>query len=120
MDGNFGSLIFFGFLAAVIIVPQVLKSNDRRRMYDTLRTAYERGQPVPPELLDAMTRRGRVADDVADAYSAHLRPAVDRDLRRWAWASCWWARPSTPGSTTWAAPPRPSRASRPWERCPAA
>lgn len=82
MDGNFGSLIFFGFLAAVIIVPQVLKSNDRRRMYDTLRTAYERGQPVPPELLDAMTRRGRVADDVADAYSAHLRPAVDRDLRR--------------------------------------
>lgn len=77
-----GELIFFGFLAAVIIVPQVLRSNDRRRMYDTLRTAYERGQPVPPELLDAMTRRGRVEDDLAQAYATRTRPAADRDLRR--------------------------------------
>lgn len=82
MGDSIGALAFFGFLAAVIIVPQVLKSNDRRRMYDTLRIAYERGQPVPPELLESMTRRGRAEDDVVEAYSARVRPAADRDLRR--------------------------------------
>ncbi len=75
------TLIFFTFLAAVIIVPQVLRSQDRKRMYDTLRTAYEKGQPVPPEMLEAMTRRTRYApgealETVDPNFAAH------RDLRR--------------------------------------
>ena len=81
---HLGELIFFSFLAAVIIVPQVLKSLDRRRMYDTLRTAYERGQPVPPEMLEAMTRRTRI--DPAPAPGSDIafegRYAPGRDLRR--------------------------------------
>lgn len=83
MDHHLGELIFFAFLAAVIIVPQVLKSQDRRRMYDTLRTAYERGQPVPPEMLDAMSRRARPGgEDLADFMAAPPRVQADRDLRR--------------------------------------
>lgn len=100
MNGHLGELIFFGFLAAVIITPQVLKSNDRRRLYDTLRAAYEHDQPVPPELLDAVKRRGRGVDDdlaqayaasrrgrapgeeLAQAYALSTRPAGDHDLRR--------------------------------------
>jgi hypothetical protein len=76
-----GALIFFSFLAAVIIVPQVLKSMDRRRMYETMRAAYERGQPVPPEMVDAMTRRARM--DPAEVMEA-VDPSygINRDLRR--------------------------------------
>ena len=79
-DGIMVPLVFFAFLAAIIIVPQVLKSRDRQRMYETMRTAYERGQPVPPEFVDAMTRRApeRAFDDVA----AFSRPPAERDLRR--------------------------------------
>ncbi|MBE7217509.1 MAG: hypothetical protein INR64_03470 [Caulobacteraceae bacterium] len=81
MEMDWGALFFFAFLAAVIIVPQVLKSQDRKRMYDTLRTAYEKGQPVPPEMLEAMTRRSRYEPGAAletfdPNYAAH------RDLRR--------------------------------------
>ena len=51
---DFGSLAFFGFLAAIIIVPQVLRYKDRGRLHQTLRIAFERGQPVPPELIAAL------------------------------------------------------------------
>ena len=48
------TLIFISFLAAVILVPVYLRSRDRSHMYDTLRQAYEHGQPVPPELIQAL------------------------------------------------------------------
>ncbi len=45
---------FWAFLAAVVIVPRILKSRDRAKMYETLRVAYEKGQPVPPEMIAAL------------------------------------------------------------------
>ena len=51
---DFGGVVFFGFLAAIIIVPQVLRYKDRERLHQTLRIAFERGQPVPPELIAAL------------------------------------------------------------------
>ena len=45
---------FFAFLAAIILVPGYLKSKDRGRMHETLRIAYEKGQPVSPELIQAI------------------------------------------------------------------
>ena len=56
---DFGGLVFFGFLAAVIIAPQVLRYKERGRLHDTLRAAYERGQTVPPEVIAALTTRRR-------------------------------------------------------------
>jgi Domain of unknown function (DUF6249) len=44
----------FALIAAVVIVPQILKSRERARLHDTLRAAYEKGQPVPPELIEAL------------------------------------------------------------------
>lgn len=79
-DGVMVPLVFFSFLAAIIIVPQVLKSRDRQRMYETMRAAYERGQPVPPEFMQAMTRPG-VERDI-EAAAAYSRPPAERDLRR--------------------------------------
>ena len=59
-----GELIFFGFLGAIIIVPQVLRYQERGRLHQTLRIAFERGQPVPPELIAALQwRRRRYAGD---------------------------------------------------------
>ena len=57
MAGVIGSLIpiaFFAMIAAIVIVPQILKSRERARLHETLRAAYEKGQPVPPELVEAL------------------------------------------------------------------
>lgn len=76
MDHDFGGVIlgvaFWGFLAAIIIVPRVLKHREQVRMQDTLRVAYEKGQPVPPELIEAMRS--------AAPLRVELTP--ERDLRR--------------------------------------
>jgi len=50
------TLIFFSFLAAVILIPIYLRSQDRARLHRTLQLAYERGQPVAPELIEALQR----------------------------------------------------------------
>lgn len=72
-------LIFFAFLAAIIIVPQVLKSRDRQRMLDTMRAAYEKGGEPPPELVAALGQ-GRGAD--VKALDVIAESNTDRDLRR--------------------------------------
>lgn len=68
------ALIFFGFLAVIIVGPRYLRSRDRDKLHETLRIAYEKGQPVPPELIEAL-----ISDNKPAAASA---PAPDRDLRR--------------------------------------
>ncbi|MGI9169027.1 MAG: DUF6249 domain-containing protein, partial [Caulobacteraceae bacterium] len=55
----------------MVIVPRVLKSRDRARMHETLRAAYEKGQPVPPELIAAL-----------HTNTAPPMDTPDRDLRR--------------------------------------
>lgn len=63
---HLGGLIFFGFLGAIIIVPQVLRYQERARLHETLRMAFERGQPVPPELVAALQSRRRGGYDPLD------------------------------------------------------
>ena len=60
--------IFWIFVGAVILVPVYLRSLDRQRFYDTVRAAYERGQPVSADLIEVMK------------WSAPLPPA-ERDMR---------------------------------------
>ena len=65
--------IFWGVVAAIVIVPIYLRYRDRGRMHETLRIAYEKGQPVPPELIAAL--------------QSHVPPRAaastpERDLRR--------------------------------------
>jgi len=47
-------IAFFAMIAAIVLVPKYLRSRDRERLHETLRLAYEKGQPVPPELFDAL------------------------------------------------------------------
>ncbi len=65
-------LSFFAFLTAIIVVPNILKYRDRARMHETLRAAFERGQPVPPEMIDALQRDVKKID----SPRADMRRAV--------------------------------------------
>lgn len=53
-------LTIFGGITAMIVLPSYFKSKERREMQATLRAAIEKGQPVPPEMIDAMTRNVKV------------------------------------------------------------
>ncbi len=72
ITGLVSTLAFFAVVAAIIIAPQYFKARDRERMHETLRIAYEKGQPVPPELITALQT------------SPTTRPmdTPERDLRR--------------------------------------
>lgn len=65
----FVPLAFFAMIVAIVAIPTWFKSRDRREMQGTLRTAIEKGQPLPPEVIDALSK------DVGKPPSAH------RDLR---------------------------------------
>jgi hypothetical protein len=62
-------IAFFAMIAAIVIVPRYFKSLERQKVADTLRTAIEKGQPLPPEIVDAIAR------------DAKLPPSPGRDLR---------------------------------------
>lgn len=51
----------FVMVIAIVVVPAWLKSRERREMQATLRTAIDKGQPLPPEIIDAMTKNVKVA-----------------------------------------------------------
>ena len=74
--GVLQGLIFWGFVLFLIlglaIGPRYIRSRDRQRLYDLMKLAYEKGQPVPPELIEAIQRDGR----------ADVRTTAERDLRR--------------------------------------
>ena len=63
---------FWVMVGAIIIVPRILKSRDQARMHETLRMAYEKGQPVPPELIAALQANVTIP----------VQTTPERDLRR--------------------------------------
>lgn len=48
--------IIFGTLAAIVIGPSWLKSKERQDMQTTLRSAIDKGQPLPPDVIDALSK----------------------------------------------------------------
>jgi len=73
-------IAFFAMIAAIVIVPKWLRERERSNMYEALRTAYEKGQPVPPEVVSAMTARN--VADVAGGEPLTIESSSQRDLRR--------------------------------------
>jgi hypothetical protein len=71
MEAVFIIAIIFGSIAAVIIVPFYLRSQERIRVQETLRAAIESGQPMPTEMMETAAR------------NINIRPAPSpsRDLR---------------------------------------
>lgn len=75
MDGEFVGMVailaMFGTITAIFFGPAWLKSRERRETQETVRRAIDKGQPLPPEVIDAMTK------DVAKNL-----PSRTRDIRR--------------------------------------
>lgn len=63
--------IIFGTIAALAIVPIYFRSLERQRLQETLRAAIDKGQPLPPEVVEALT------SDV----KLRPKPSPQRDLR---------------------------------------
>jgi Domain of unknown function (DUF6249) len=64
--------IIFGSIASLFIVPRYFKSVERQKMAETLRAAIEKGQPLPTEVIEAMSSNVR---------NPGLPPSPQRDLR---------------------------------------
>lgn len=67
----FAIFAVFGTITAIIVGPTWLKSRERQEMQVTVRAALDKGQPLPPELVDALSQ------DVI-----HKLPSRSRDIRR--------------------------------------
>ncbi|MBU1376291.1 MAG: hypothetical protein KKE02_16810 [Alphaproteobacteria bacterium] len=65
-------LIIFGSIASLFIMPRYFKSVERQKMAETLRIAIEKGQPLPAEVIEAMSSNVR---------NPGLPPSPQRDLR---------------------------------------
>jgi hypothetical protein len=66
--------VFWGAIVAVILVPVYLRYQDRQRMHETLRIAFEKGLPVPPELITAL--QSNIAPRRPSTPESDLRKAV--------------------------------------------
>jgi len=64
-------LSIFGTITAIAFGPSYLKSRERREMQETVRRAIDKGQDLPPEVIEAMTK------DVTKNL-----PSRTRDIRR--------------------------------------
>lgn len=65
-------LIIWGSIASLVIVPRYFKSMERQKMAETLRAAIEKGQPLPTEVVEAMSSNVR---------SPGRAPSPQRDVR---------------------------------------
>ena len=75
MEGTIAVLIPFGFMAmiaAIVIVPRYFRSMERLKMAETLRAAIDKGQPMPTEVIDAMSSNVR---------TPAAPPSPSKDLR---------------------------------------
>lgn len=64
-------LAVFGSLTAIVVGPSYLKTRERRDMQKTVRAAIDKGQPLPPEVIDALSKE-----------AARNLPSRTRDIRR--------------------------------------
>ncbi len=55
-EGIFIPFVFFGFLAAVILVPVLAKERTKRSAHDLISQALARGQALEPSLVSQLTQ----------------------------------------------------------------
>lgn len=81
-------LAFFSMIAAIVLVPTWLKSRDRRDMQETARHAIDKGQALPPELIESLSRAGRtrVATAHTDLRTGVIWLAIAAGVATFGWA----------------------------------
>ena len=78
--GELVPFFIFGVIAAIVISARYFRFKERAQMQDTLRAAYERGQPVGPEIIEALQSAPR---EIKRNYGP------ERDLRRGIFWMAW-------------------------------
>jgi hypothetical protein len=74
LTGFVATVLFWVVLVAIILVPIYLRYLDRQRMHETMRIAFEKGLPVPPELITAL--QSNIAPRRPSTPESDLRRAV--------------------------------------------
>src|SRR5690242_7014300 len=68
MDSDaFVPFLFFGFLAAIILVPIYLRERTRQSAHHLIAQALEKGQPIDPSLMRSLTEGQKKPQDKARA-----------------------------------------------------
>lgn len=62
--------IVFASIVAIVLGPGYLRSREKQAMQDIVRTAIDKGQPMPQDMIDALTREAKARV-----------PSASRDLR---------------------------------------
>jgi hypothetical protein len=73
----FGIFMIIAIVIGPIWIRSYYRSKEREQLHTTLRAAYEKGQPPPPELIEKLTAESGSLD-LGGAQSS----GGDRDLRR--------------------------------------
>ena len=79
---------FFAMIAAIVLVPSFYKTRERADMQQTVRHALDKGQPLPPELVDAIARSTkRPATAHTDLRTGVIWVAVALGVATFGWAT---------------------------------
>ncbi len=66
MDADiFVPFVFFGFLAAIILVPIYLRERTKQSAHALISQALEKGQTLDPQILKQLTEGGKLPQDKA-------------------------------------------------------
>lgn len=72
------SFIFWFFILLLVlglaVGPRYIRSRERQKLYDLMRAAVDRGQPLPPELVASLT--AETETQTARGADADLRRAI--------------------------------------------
>lgn len=66
-------------IIAIVLGPSYFRAKTREKMLDTMRVAYEKGQPVPPEMIEAMNTDPRTVPMIRsprDRAEAELKSGI--------------------------------------------
>lgn len=49
-------IAFFAMIAAIVLGPRYFRNKERQDLQQTLRAAIDKGQPLPPEVIEAISK----------------------------------------------------------------
>ncbi|MDG2522385.1 DUF6249 domain-containing protein [Caulobacter segnis] len=78
----------FIMVVAIVIIPKWLKSRERREMQATIRAAIDKGQELPPELIDAMSKDvkpRKVSSAASDIRTGIILISVGAGIAAFGW-----------------------------------
>ena len=74
------SFIFWAFVLLLVlglsVGPRYLRSRERGKLYDLMRAAVDKGQPLPPELVASLTAEAETPTAPASGSDRDLRRAI--------------------------------------------